>query len=106
MRTARARTSVEKRFPGFPFSIAYLPSFWLSGKPGMVQYSVRGSISAQPAMVKTAIKPKAWEFVIKIHAAAPFPFPRAEREGYAGVSPQVCDTSNNLTGLSRIGIPV
>ena len=37
MRTARARTSVEKRFPGFPFSIAYLPSFWLSGKPGLVQ---------------------------------------------------------------------
>ena len=40
MRTARARTSVEKRFPGFPFSIAYLPSFWLSGKPGLVHSTV------------------------------------------------------------------
>src|SRR6056297_778139 len=37
MRTARARTSVEKRFPGFPFVIAYLSSFLLSGKPGLVQ---------------------------------------------------------------------
>ncbi|HKL69291.1 type ISP restriction/modification enzyme, partial [Salibaculum sp.] len=37
MRTARARTSVEKRFPGFPLVIAYLPSFLLSGKPGLVQ---------------------------------------------------------------------
>jgi len=36
MRTARARTSVEKRFPGFPLVIAYLPSFLLSGKPGLV----------------------------------------------------------------------
>ena len=36
MRTARARTSVEKRFPGFPLVMAYLPSFLLSGKPGLV----------------------------------------------------------------------
>ena len=39
MRAARARTSVEKRFPGLPFSIAYLPSFRLSGKPGLVHFS-------------------------------------------------------------------
>jgi hypothetical protein len=37
MRTARARTSVEKRFPGFPLVMAYLSSFLLSGKPGLVQ---------------------------------------------------------------------
>ncbi|MFT5615234.1 MAG: hypothetical protein ACI8Q6_002518, partial [Granulosicoccus sp.] len=36
-RTARARTSVEKRFPEFPFVMTYLPSFTLSGKPGLVQ---------------------------------------------------------------------
>ena len=48
---------------------------------------------------------KSLGFRHKIHSVAPFPFPRAEREGYAGVSPQVCDTSNNVTGLSRIGIP-
>jgi len=35
--TARARTSVEKRFPEFPFVMTYLPSFTLSGKPGLVQ---------------------------------------------------------------------
>ena len=37
MRTARARTSVEKRFPRFPLVMAYLSSFLLSGKPGLVQ---------------------------------------------------------------------
>ena len=29
----------------------------------------------------------------------------SQKVGYAEVSPQVCDTSNNVTGLSRIGIP-
>jgi NitT/TauT family transport system permease protein len=48
MRTARARTSVEKRFPGFPFSIAYLPSFWLSGKPGLVQNIATGLATTEP----------------------------------------------------------
>lgn len=37
-RTARARTSSEKRFPGFPLFMAYLPSFLLSDKPGLVQF--------------------------------------------------------------------
>jgi hypothetical protein len=38
MRTARARTSVEKRFPGLPFSVAYLLSFLFSGKLGLVHF--------------------------------------------------------------------
>jgi S-layer protein len=45
MRTARARTSVEKRFPGFPLVIAYLLSFRLSGKPGLVQAAANGDIT-------------------------------------------------------------
>ncbi|WP_439124864.1 methyl-accepting chemotaxis protein, partial [Marivita sp.] len=32
------------RFPGFPFSIAYLPSFWLSGKPGLVHAVVASEV--------------------------------------------------------------
>jgi hypothetical protein len=41
-------------------------------------------------------------FCHKIHLVVPFPFPKVERDGYVGVSPQVNDTSNNVTGLQRI----
>src|SRR6056297_899117 len=57
MRTARARTSVEKRFPGLPFSIAYLPSFWLSGKPGLVQFAANDA----PLLVMAEVDPGALE---------------------------------------------
>ena len=47
MRTECARTSVEKRFPGFPLVMAYLPSFWLSGKPGLVQGAFQARMGIQ-----------------------------------------------------------
>ena len=40
-RTARARTSSEKRFPQFPCSMAYLPSFLLSDKPRLLGHNQR-----------------------------------------------------------------